>query len=119
MSREKKMEEAQIGDLVSVHYTGKLTNGEVFDSSKDRDPLKFTLGDKELLGGFEERRPLAGFELFYGYRNPHGGFLLNYPFIGREHAVQIDYRYKYKKFTWKDSTRPHNGPDGSTSASRS
>ena len=48
------MQEAQVGDLVSVHYTGKLTNGEVFDSSKDRDPLKFTLGNKELLGGFED-----------------------------------------------------------------
>ena len=48
------MKEAQIGDLVSVHYTGKLTNGEVFDSSKDRDPLKFTLGNNELLGGFED-----------------------------------------------------------------
>jgi FKBP-type peptidyl-prolyl cis-trans isomerase 2 len=40
--------------LVSVHYTGKLTNGEVFDSSKDHGPLKFTLGKKEFLGGFEE-----------------------------------------------------------------
>ena len=49
------MKEAQIGDLVSIHYTGKLTNGEVFDTSKDRDPLTFTLGNKELLGGFEER----------------------------------------------------------------
>ena len=48
------MKEAQVGDLVSVHYTGKLTNGEVFDSSKDRDPLKFTVGNKELLTGFEE-----------------------------------------------------------------
>jgi len=54
MSREEKMKEAQAGDLVSVHYTGKLANGEVFDSSKDRDPLKFTLGNEELLGGFEE-----------------------------------------------------------------
>ena len=48
------MQEAQVGDLVSVHYTGKLTDGEVFDSSRDRDPLKFTLGNKELLGGFED-----------------------------------------------------------------
>ncbi|MGD9056373.1 MAG: peptidylprolyl isomerase [Desulfobacterales bacterium] len=48
------MKEAQVGDLVSVHYTGKLKNGEVFDSSKDRDPLEFTLGDKELLAGFED-----------------------------------------------------------------
>ena len=55
MSREEKMKEAQVGDLVSVHYTGKFTNGEVFDSSKERDPLKFTLGKKELLGGIEDR----------------------------------------------------------------
>ena len=54
MSREEEMKEAKVGDLVSVHYTGKLTNGEVFDSSKDRDPLEFTLGNKELLGGLEE-----------------------------------------------------------------
>jgi peptidylprolyl isomerase len=55
MNREKKMKEAQVGDLVSVHYTGKFTNGEVFDSSKDRDPLKFTLGKKEMLGGIEDK----------------------------------------------------------------
>ena len=47
------MKEAQVGDLVSVHYTGKLKNGEVFDSSKERNPLEFTLGSKELLAGFE------------------------------------------------------------------
>jgi FKBP-type peptidyl-prolyl cis-trans isomerase 2 len=54
LSKEKKMKKAQVGDLVSVHYTGKLASGEVFDSSKDRDPLKFTLGNKELLAGFED-----------------------------------------------------------------
>ena len=48
------MKEAQVGDLVSVHYTGKLKNGEVFDSSKERNPLEFTLGSKELLAGFED-----------------------------------------------------------------
>jgi len=48
------MKEAQAGDLVSVHYTGKLMNGEVFDSSRDRDPLEFTLGSRKLLAGFEE-----------------------------------------------------------------
>ncbi|MDJ0985862.1 MAG: peptidylprolyl isomerase [Desulfobacterales bacterium] len=48
------MKAAQVGDLVSVHYTGKLKNGEVFDSSKERDPLEFTLGNKELLAGFED-----------------------------------------------------------------
>jgi FKBP-type peptidyl-prolyl cis-trans isomerase 2 len=53
LTKEKKMKEAQVGDLVRVHYTGKLQDGEVFDSSKERDPLEFTLGDKDLLAGFE------------------------------------------------------------------
>lgn len=48
------MEAAKVGDLVCVHYTGKFKSGEVFDSSKERDPLEFTLGNKELLAGFEE-----------------------------------------------------------------
>ena len=41
------------GDTVSVHYTGTLTSGEVFDSSLEREPLKFTLGMGQLIPGFE------------------------------------------------------------------
>jgi len=41
------------GDTVSVHYTGTLASGEVFDSSVERDPLKFTLGKGQLIPGFE------------------------------------------------------------------
>jgi FKBP-type peptidyl-prolyl cis-trans isomerase 2 len=48
------MKEAQVGDFVSVHYTGKLKSGEVFDSSRNSDPLEFRLGNRELLAGFEE-----------------------------------------------------------------
>ena len=42
------------GDTVSVHYTGTLASGEVFDSSVERDPLKFTLGKGQLIPGFEQ-----------------------------------------------------------------
>ena len=48
------MKGAQEGDLVSVHYTGKRMSGEVFDSSRDRDPLEFRLGSRELIAGFEK-----------------------------------------------------------------
>ncbi|MGB0347334.1 MAG: FKBP-type peptidyl-prolyl cis-trans isomerase [Balneolaceae bacterium] len=41
------------GDTVKVHYTGTLDNGEVFDSSINRDPLQFTLGQGQLIPGFE------------------------------------------------------------------
>ncbi len=39
---------------VSVHYTGRLENGEVFDSSKGRDPLTFQMGAGQLIKGFEQ-----------------------------------------------------------------
>lgn len=40
-------------DKVRVHYTGKLDNGQVFDSSLERDPLEVQLGQGQLIPGFE------------------------------------------------------------------
>lgn len=42
------------GDTVKVHYTGKLNDGTVFDSSEDREPLEFTMGEGQLIPGFEK-----------------------------------------------------------------
>jgi len=42
------------GDTVKIHYSGKLDNGTVFDSSLDREPLEFTIGDGKVIIGFEE-----------------------------------------------------------------
>lgn len=47
------MPRAKNGDTVSVHYTGKLEDGEVFDSSAGGEPLEFTLGVGEVIPGFE------------------------------------------------------------------
>ena len=41
------------GDTLRVHYTGTLTDGTVFDSSRERDPLEFTLGRGMLIPCFE------------------------------------------------------------------
>ena len=48
------MAQAQNGDSVKVHYTGKLDDGSVFDSSVERDPLEFQLGQEQLIPGFEK-----------------------------------------------------------------
>lgn len=47
------MAKAKQGDTVSVHYTGKLEDGKVFDSSLKREPLQFTLGEGKIIPGFE------------------------------------------------------------------
>jgi len=44
----------QSGDTVSVHYTGKLENGEIFDSSSGRRPMTFTVGTGQIIRGFDE-----------------------------------------------------------------
>ncbi len=46
--------QAKDGDTVRVHYTGTLEDGTVFDSSVEREPLEFTLGEGTLITGFEE-----------------------------------------------------------------
>lgn len=48
------MSKAKDGDTVKVHYTGKLDNGEVFDTSKEREPFEFKIGGQAVIPGFEK-----------------------------------------------------------------
>lgn len=47
------MPKAKAGDSVKVHYTGKLKDGTVFDSSKGREPLAFQVGAGQMIKGFD------------------------------------------------------------------
>ncbi len=48
------MSQVKKDDTVKVHYTGKLDDGQVFDSSVERgEPIKFTMGQGQLIPGFE------------------------------------------------------------------
>lgn len=48
------MQTVQKGDTVKVHYHGKLTTGETFDSSEGREPLQFTVGNGDVIPGFDQ-----------------------------------------------------------------
>jgi peptidylprolyl isomerase len=74
------MAQVKKGDKVKVHYHGKLTSGETFDSSEGRDPLEFEVGSGNVIKGFDDG--VTGMELgekktinipfleAYGPRNP-------------------------------------------------
>ncbi len=72
------MSKVSDGSKVKVHYTGKLNDGTVFDSSREREPLEFTVGQGQVIPGFEEavrgmeagesRSVTLGCEQAYGQR---------------------------------------------------
>jgi FKBP-type peptidyl-prolyl cis-trans isomerase 2 len=47
-------EQAKKGDTVRVHYEGRLTDGQVFDSSEGGEPLEFEVGSGQVITGFDE-----------------------------------------------------------------
>lgn len=74
------MTQAKNGDTVKIHYTGRLQDGSVFDSSTDREPLQFNIGSGQVIPGFEEavtgmtvgekKTTLIPSAKAYGERNP-------------------------------------------------
>ena len=88
---------AKDGDLVSVHYHGTLDDGSVFDSSLERDPLRFTVGEGLVIDGFDDAvRGLAVGESVtvrlepdeaYGERNPE--LLIELPIESAPDDVEV------------------------------
>ena len=78
--------EAKAGKSVDVHYTGWLTDGKKFDSSKDRGkPFTFTLGQRQVIQGWDQgvagmkeggkRKLTIPAEMGYGARGADGGLI--------------------------------------------
>ncbi|SHL29265.1 FKBP-type peptidyl-prolyl cis-trans isomerase [Roseibium suaedae] len=51
------MSEVKAGDTVSIHYTGTLNDGSVFDSSEGNEPLQFTVGSGQIIAGLDKALP--------------------------------------------------------------
>ena len=76
------MTEAGQGNTVKVHYTGKLDDGTVFDSSAGGEPLEFTIGQGQMIPGFEQgvvgmeqgetRTVIIAADQAYGIYRPEG-----------------------------------------------
>lgn len=81
------MAQVKSGDKVKVHYHGKLTSGETFDSSEGREPLEFEVGSGMVIKGFdngvtgmevgEKKSITIPFDEAYGARNPD--MIINMP----------------------------------------
>jgi len=81
------MQQAKNGDKVKVHYHGRLTTGETFDSSAGREPLEFEIGSGMVIKGFDDG--VTGMEVgekktinisaedAYGEKNPE--MIIEYP----------------------------------------
>ena len=82
------MKEVKNGDTVRVHYTGKLTNGEQFDSSVGREPLEFTVGAGQMIKGFDGKLGLIE-KLKFAYRRWVG--------VTRMRAIVMGTKQKYQK----------------------
>jgi peptidylprolyl isomerase len=73
---EKKVKD---GDTVKIHYQGTLDDGKVFDSSFDKDPIEFKVGEGKVIKGFndgvkglkvgENKKVKVNCEEAYGHRN--------------------------------------------------
>ena len=94
--------QAEHGSRVKVHYTGRLDDGTVFDSSEGREPLAFTIGLGQMIPGFEQG--VVGMEVgqsrviniaatdAYGEYRPEGVLDVQRSEIGAEMELEVGMR---------------------------
>lgn len=100
---------AQSGSTVTIHYTGKLEDGTVFDSSLERDPLSFTLGVGQVIPGFdravegmsegETKTEIIPSDQAYGPRNPEMVFRVDRQRMPPEMSVEVGQQLQFESQT--------------------
>ena len=81
------MQQAQSGDNVRVHYHGTLSDGTIFDSSKEREPLAFQAGTGQVITGFDNavigmnvgETKTVHIPVDEAYGQPNGEMLIEFP----------------------------------------
>jgi len=96
------MAQAKQGDIVQIHYTGKLDDGTVFDTSRERHPLRFTIGKGQVIAGFDQavtgmntgetKTTRIPVELAYGPRRDDMVVTINRSQLPADLAVQVGQR---------------------------
>jgi FKBP-type peptidyl-prolyl cis-trans isomerase len=84
--------EATAGKTVKVHYTGKLTDGKVFDSSISRgEPIEFVLGVGKVIKGWDEGKAVLTIppQLAYGERGAGGVIPPNATLVFEVELVEV------------------------------
>jgi peptidylprolyl isomerase len=96
------MTQAKEGDTVKIHYTGRLHDGTVFDSSSDREPLQFNIGSGQVIPGFEEavsgmkigekKTALISCDKAYGKRDPSMVMVVDKKYVPSEIDPEVGLR---------------------------
>jgi peptidylprolyl isomerase len=81
------MQQVKNGDTVRVHYHGRLSDGTTFDSSEGREPLEFTVGQGQVIKGFDEAlvgmavgdKKVANIPVDEAYGQPSEEMYMEYP----------------------------------------
>ena len=101
------MAQAKNGDSVRVHYTGKFSDGEVFDSSLGKDTLQFVIGAGQLIAGFdravvgmqpgEAKSVTFGPEEGYGVQQESLVFVVERHTLPAQLSPQVGQRYQIRQ----------------------
>lgn len=98
------MSVATTGNTVTFHYTGTLSDGTTFDSSQGSDPMAATLGQGQLIPGFESalmgmasgeiKTFTVGADEAYGQRRPDLVQVIELDLFPEDSSVEVGQRYE-------------------------